>query len=819
MFRRKDDASKSPYPISLPEREGESYEDFLNRLQRLFEDADQDKFWEAIDSAPARWQRKPEFMLARAVALMRDGDRMEAKKIFDEIERTHPRFAPLYFYKASLYMEDVFPAHTLRMIGKLHSMGTMDDESEQAMKEMETIARQLIQESADSFGVSYEKMEKASWYHEAAQEKMNAGQWGPAEQMAREALRQIPGWTSPRNNRAYVLFFMGKIDEALKEAQGVLAQQPDNVYALKNLVIFYTGLGEDENARQSAARMAAQLQHLPPDAVEVDAIISALGLVNDDETLWTLAQKYLKRDFEDLFETSWFSLGVAAVRTGHLREAKKLLEMVEEYDERAQSLAADVRRAIKAGKSVSPKPGHSTIGLLLPALTLNELIEMLGKYGQEDRLPPHIQKKLEDYIEKRPFVVNGLLHLLNEPGASEAVPHLLLQFNKPEIDARLRSFALGDVGTKQQRLNVLTALAEMGREVPPNPVRFWDEEAGEWREVDFSSQMLSDDIELNISPKASVWAQKAQAAEKVDDKIAFWRKAVEADPKSGYAVHMLGVLLMQNGQKEEGKRLARRAIEVDPGYIFAYANLALMEAQEEDPKDELIREYLEKVAKAPVITAQTAFLMHFALMLQAFHRRDFEAARREYQIAFELYPENPLLEGWDLKLKLGEVFAGGWLSNWAQESYQRAHDKAMRTKLDVSSGASVTLNSLSREVLGAVARVWGLTAYGKKAELVKKIVEQMHDRNAVEGVCNALSHEQKDALQWTLQNGGWRGWKEFTDKYGDDSEESPYWNYHEPESVVGCLRRSGFLAKGTLNGEQVVFIPADVRTSLKDALQ
>ena len=68
------------------------------------------------------------------------------------------------------------------------------------------------------------------------------------------------------------------------------------------------------------------------------------------------------------------------------------------------------------------------------------------------------------------------------------------------------------------------------------------------------------------------------------------------------------------------------------------------------------------------------------------------------------------------------------------------------------------------------------------------------------------------------RSGGWRGWKEFTEKYGDDSEESPYWNYHEPESVVGCLRRSGFLAKGTLNGEQLVFIPADVRATLKDVL-
>src|SRR5574341_1981193 len=104
MFRRKDVVSKSPYPISLPEREGESYDDFIERLEKLYNDADQDGFWEAVDSAPARWQRKPEFMLTRAVGLLRDDERTDAKRIFDEIERTHPRFAPLYYYRASMYM-------------------------------------------------------------------------------------------------------------------------------------------------------------------------------------------------------------------------------------------------------------------------------------------------------------------------------------------------------------------------------------------------------------------------------------------------------------------------------------------------------------------------------------------------------------------------------------------------------------------------------------------------------------------------------------------------------------------------------------------
>jgi len=165
------------------------------------------------------------------------------------------------------------------------------------------------------------------------------------------------------------------------------------------------------------------------------------------------------------------------------------------------------------------------------------------------------------------------------------------------------------------------------------------------------------------------------------------------------------------------------------------------------------------------------------------------------------------------------VFFGGWLSKWQEESHQRAHEKAMRTQLESDSDSHVTLNSLTRDVLASVARVWRLTAYGKKAELLNKIIERMNDNMAVAYVCKTLNQAEKEALQWTLENGGWRSWKDFTEKYSDDLKDSPYWNYHEPETILGRLRRAGFLAKGTLNNEKVVFIPSDLRQSLINCLK
>jgi tetratricopeptide (TPR) repeat protein len=815
VFRNRGNPTKSPFPTSQPANGGESYEDFIERLQSLIAGDDADVFFDAMDRAPTRWQRKPEFMLIKALGLLQSGERDEAKKVLDEIERTHPRFGPLYFYKATLYLEDMFPAHVLRMTERLRSMGRMDDESESEIGKMADIARLMIKESAEELGVSYDKMEKASWYHEAAQEKMQAGQWVSAEQMAREAIRQIPHWTSPRNNRSYILYFMGRVQEAFAEAQAVLAQHPDNLYALKNLTLFHAGFDEYEKAHEYSGRIFASIQSLPPDDDLVDVAINALALAQDDENLWTLAQKYLKNEPGDLLETSWHTLGIAAIRKGRLKDARRLLEKVDELSGPNGSLVIEVRKALMAGKPLSSNPSYPTLGYLLPPSMIRELIDILGNYMRDEQLPRHVQKKLGELVQKRPFVVNGLFRLLLEPGAAEAIPILLVQFNKPEIDARLIAFALGDVGSSHSRLNALAALSEMGRELPPNPIRFWNEEKGEWSEVDFNAQMLSDDFDLNISPEASRWAQKAHETDDIQEKIRLWHKAVETDPKSGYAVHMLGILLIQNGQREEGMKLARRAIEVDPDYIFAYANLAMIEMQEEKPNVELVQKYLGKVSKAPVITAQTAFIVHYTLMLLAVERDDFETARKEYELAFDLRPDDPMLEGWDARLRLGEVFAGGWLAKWHEESRQRAHNKALKTRLDSNSGAHVTLNSLTREVLGTVARLWGLTAYGKKAELINKIVEEMQDVESFRRAWAALSPAEQEASQWVLENNGARGWKEFTEKYGDDADESPYWNYHEPKSIIGRLRRAGVLALGTLDNEQVVFMPVEIRNSLK----
>jgi hypothetical protein len=64
-----------------------------------------------------------------------------------------------------------------------------------------------------------------------------------------------------------------------------------------------------------------------------------------------------------------------------------------------------------------------------------------------------------------------------------------------------------------------------------------------------------------------------------------------------------------------------------------------------------------------------------------------------------------------------------------------------------------------------------------------------------------------------------RAWNELIAKYGDDLEESVYWDYHDPESITGRLRRAGLLYSGTLDGQQAAFIPTELCALLRKVTQ
>jgi hypothetical protein len=129
------------------------------------------------------------------------------------------------------------------------------------------------------------------------------------------------------------------------------------------------------------------------------------------------------------------------------------------------------------------------------------------------------------------------------------------------------------------------------------------------------------------------------------------------------------------------------------------------------------------------------------------------------------------------------------------------------------------LDRLSRDTLGATLRAWRLSSSGRKAEVIARLVDAMTSSDVLSDcIEEALSEEGRSALVWLLEGDGVRPWAEFTTRFGDDFDESPYWEWHDPETVPGVLRLFGLVSVGTLDGREVAFIPNDLRSPLRDGL-
>jgi hypothetical protein len=97
-------------------------------------------------------------------------------------------------------------------------------------------------------------------------------------------------------------------------------------------------------------------------------------------------------------------------------------------------------------------------------------------------------------------------------------------------------------------------------------------------------------------------------------------------------------------------------------------------------------------------------------------------------------------------------------------------------------------------------------------------VGELTDPENLERVVDGLTDEEQAALRQVLAHGGHMAWQEFDAGYGNDLEESRYWQYHVPETTMGRLRLRGLLVESTVDGELLVAVPSELRQALQETL-
>jgi tetratricopeptide (TPR) repeat protein len=795
-----------------------SLEKLEEELQAAFEADDDDQVLELLDSAPSWVRNQPEFMLFRASALLSLGLEREALRLLLDVERKNPRLTEVYVPLAVIYFDREWPVHALQAAKHALSDRNLLDEARDTMEQIVRDATAELQSLATKFGISMETVQQGALFHEKALSALEEDKLMEVDLLAQKAIKLIPDWNPPHNNRAQALYFTGRSREAIDILESVLAREADNVFALHSLVTFYYGLDQIEQSRVYASRLEALIPQFPADGTEIEHVITALALVEDTPALWKIAKKYLDRPADALFGRSWHCLAVAAARSEKWKNALDLMYKANEENELSPA-GVELLDQLETARRLRPPrvdwmpPEYPGVDLYFNPKIISELEALLHDFSSP--ITPSQQRKLESYLQRHPYVKAVLKRLLWEQNGYPIALDFLANLNQPDTDAEVLRFALSQTGTQEARTQAILALIQVGRYTGPKMINLWNEELREWREVVLNTQRIGD-IPLKAQPKTIVLMEKARRAKKPEEAISLLRKAVEIEPTCAMAIFDLGATLAQNGNVEEGEALIYQSVSVDPGYTYGHASIALSEANEGHEQAAL--DHLKFVFQADSIATDTAVIANLAWSVLALQKQEVKTARKHFDLAAQLNPEHRLLETHEAQLKEAEKF--GFILEFQRESAARAHQKLLKTALSAEITLHACLEIHTKEMLAGSAKFLHISSSGKKGELAARLAKNLLDveflRTTLE---EGLAEKEREALRWVLQAGGVRPWNEFARTYGDDLYESTFWNYHEPKSIPGRLRMSGLLYSGTLDDQQVVFIPPDIRTLLLNLLQ
>ncbi len=727
---------------------------------------------------------------------------------------------PAYWYPlAAIYLELEMNAHALHASRQAvrHGIGgeVMDD-----ARSMIALLEQEMTELAQALALPLPQVERGLRYLETGNGALQRGDFRACITANQQAIKLLADWPPPRNNLALALFFDGQPNEAIAVARQVLSQAPDNIQALSNAIRFLVWTGQETEAWDLWPRLKAIE---PEEAIDRLKMAEAAAILHKDERVYQLLKPLDRSEATQVGAPGQGSglqlfLAVAEANLGR-RTARARLKALQE----SVSWAGELLRALEAGR---PGPGwadrfpyfHSTE--LVPRRLMEEMVDLVSR---QDRMSPkRFRQQMNRFVARVPQIVLMAEKLVWEENQPEAGIGLLKTVGTPAAYAALRRFGLSQVGDDDLRMQALYSLLAEGQIGQDETLRFWGQ--GEWREVQLRQYEISDESRSEYTPRvADLLNRGMQAYKQDDDERAeqFFRRALDLEPQAKEACNNLGTIYARRDEHRRAREMFQAAVEIDPLYVIPRCNLATYLLDDDDvegakamisPLADVTRFHPQEMAFYSCLQARVAI-----------HEEDYEAARNALEAALEVWPGYEMAEELLERLQMISMMKTGFESYFER---QHRRDQAKRARLQArlstpDPSLAEALPLYSKDVLVAMARV--ILPYGgwsglRKAELLERVVEELEHADTVERVVAQLSETEREALQQVLADGGHMPWHSFDAQYGNDLEESQYWQYHEPKTTMGRLRLHGLLVETTVNGELLVAVPLDLRRVLGESL-
>jgi tetratricopeptide (TPR) repeat protein len=800
-------------------------------LQRARRWIDRDRPERAIDllepvaaSAPA----DPEVQHTLGYARTLSGDVWGGLSAFEEaraLDDDPGYLLPL----ASLYLEVDFPVHALQTFRVMIDSGV----STPVMKEMrETVAllKQDLARLAQEVDRPVEQVEQGMIDLERGQHAANVGDFDASVVANRRAIRRLGDWPPPHNNLSQALFYSGQPEEAVKEMRRVLSDHPNNLHALANGVRFLAWTGRGEEARELWAR----LQDIAPrDANERLKKAEAAAILAEHESVYQTLEPLAEGAVVGKLTLSLESqtqliLAIAEANMGRRQQAERRLRALED----SVPLGAETLAALEDGQSGTGWAEHFRYFHLVELLPREQVDGLLDLMAREEDMPQQrFRRHIGRFAERFPQVVLVAEKMIWEEQHPEAGVGMLRTIGTPEAYAALRRFGLSQAGDDQARIEALSALAEAGEVAEGETVRAWLD--GEWREIELRIYEGPDEMfrESDYAPRVIDelnWALIAYQRGNTERAEALFERVLELDPNVKEACNNLGTIYAQREEHERARELFRKAVEIDPQYLYPCVNLInyLLDEERLDEAEELLKPFSEGVDLYPHESA----LLDFTRARVLVKRHDYVRARPFLDSALEAQPDYEPAQGlleWIESLGTWGEMISGWAegtSSWWEQ--QRERDRAWRERLQGKLGTleptlDEALPLYTKEALTGMAREvmpWGGWSALRKAELIDALTEALTNRGNLQHIVEGLTREEQEALRAVSSLGGQTAWEDFDARYGNDLEESRYWQWHTPETTMGQLRLRGFLVEATVGDELYIVVPMDLREKLREVL-
>jgi tetratricopeptide (TPR) repeat protein len=653
-----------------------------------------------------------------------------------------------------------------------------------------------------------DKAEKGLRLFEEGQIALHNLSYSRSLHLNRQAIRILGDFPPPHNNLSLALFYQGMPEEAIRTARQVIAQHPDNIMALSNLVCFLAWSGDTEAARQ----VWELLKPLSPyeDSTRMK-MVEAAAIMEADEDVYRLLQDMGEERDQELNQHKQLYLAVAEANTNR-PSAKSRLKALQSTTPWAGEILKDLQ-AGKPGLGIAERFPYFHATELLPYRELEAFTKLLGR---EDKMTDaQFRREVARFITRFPQLVLFGKKILWEDEQTDVAIGMLKAIGTPEAHAVLREFGLGQAGDDEARLQALFALVEAGQ-IPANEtVRFWKE--GAWLDIQLRNYEISEGGELPYASQVIDLLNEALLAFKknrLSEAEKQYKHILTLEPRAKEAYNNLAIVYSRQEKYTQARAMLQKAIEIDPLYVVPRCNLALylLDDEEIDKAEAMIA----PLADLTRFSSQEMALLSYVQARIHLHRDEIDLARNSLEMALKVYPDyelaQNLLEHLDAIDRLNQGWEGFMEERRQRDQARRNRQRTLLTTPDPT--LAEALGIYTKDILTAIARStipWGGWSGLKKAQLHQYLVDYLQEEGSLAGVLESLARPERAAFEHVQANGGTLAWDLFDQKFGNDLDESPYWHYHEPESVMGRLRVHGLLVEVTVAGKLLVSIPVELR--------